>query len=186
MQTLKFNLSDRIAVEISGNDPLEIFPAAAFWLSLPTQCPKCQAPLVLEYTTPQTYKYYKLKCTGPTPHAVNLGQKQIDSSLYYDRAKTWETFRAGANEDDQAAATEANNAPAHQNAGGSWRSGTIVGINDLYTRCVALKLTAAERVKPADLGKYSDEQLSAARDFLKDLIANAPPATTKPDDDIPF
>lgn len=83
------------AVEIEGATPNELFPVAAFWLSLPTKCPLCQKPIILDYTTPKTFKYYKLKCTGTPAHCVNLGQKQADSSLYYDARKTWEVFRPG-------------------------------------------------------------------------------------------
>lgn len=176
MQTLKFTIGDRLQIEIAGNDPLEIWPAAAFWLSLPTVCPKCNAGLVLEYTTPQTYKYYKLKCTGPEHHAVNLGQKQDDRSLYYDRQKPWEPFRFGQTEDQAAAARESAAAPEHTNAPNSERGQLISRIQTRFQLCADKGIDGREKVKLDLLGKFTDEQLSKAADYLQKLL----------DDDIPF
>lgn len=197
MQTLKFNVGDRLSIELTGGDPREFWPAAAFWLSLPTACPLCASALVLEYTTPKTYKYYKLKCTGPTPHAVNLGQKIDDGSLYFDRSKTWETFRPGMNEDDHAAAAESAQAPAHANAPAGDKGKLIQTIREQYNACEIRRVKGYERVDLNKLGGQSIAELERCSNFLAGLLNGnalptsqpapaAPPVRRPVDDDIPF
>lgn len=184
MQTLKFTIGDRLQIEIAGNDPLEIWPAAAFWLSLPTACPQCNAGLVLEYKTPQSYKYYVLKCTGPLRHAVNLGQKQDDRSLYYDRTKPWEQFRPGLDNYQELEATAANGSttppatqPAeHANAPNSKRGELINRIQSRFKLCEEKGIEGRSKVKLELLGKFTDDQLQNAADYLQKQL----------DDDIPF
>lgn len=196
MQTLKFNLSSGVAIEISGDDPLQIWPAAAFWLSLPNACPICNASLVLEYTTPQTYKYYKLKCTGPTAHAVNLGQKQDDRSLYFDRSKPWENFRPGTNAEDHAATNESAQAPAHRNAPNGDKGKLIETIRIQHNACQIRRLKGFERVDVNKLGTQDVNELQRCSNYLAGLLngdalpGSQPPAdpVRRPinDDDIPF
>lgn len=103
MQKITINLP-LFSISIDGDSGLDLIPAAAFWLSLPTNCPECAKPLIFDFSTPKGYKYYKLKCTGTPPHCVNLGKKQGDGSLYYDASKHWELFRPGQHIDDAGAA----------------------------------------------------------------------------------
>ncbi len=203
MQTLKFNLSEKIAVEISGDNALDLWPAAAFWSSLPTTCPQCAAALVLEYTTPKTFKYYKLKCTGQTPHAVNLGQKTDDRSLYFDRSKPWEIFRPGMSEDDHAADRETAQAPAHVNEPTGDKGKLIETIREQYNACTIRRANGYERVDLNKLGGQSVAELERCSSYLAGLLngnalpSNSQPAQepapvappvrqSRPDDDIPF
>lgn len=94
------------SIEVAGNNEREVIEQAAFWLSLPTKCrfktgpdKFCGAPLVVDFMTPQGFKYYKLKCSAASPHCVNLGQKKETFELYFDSSKQWETFRPGQSND---------------------------------------------------------------------------------------
>jgi hypothetical protein len=95
MQKITLKLSESMSIEIDGQDAREIWPIAAFWQSLPTQCPVCRSTLSIEYRTPQSYKYYILKCSGTPAHSVNLGQRTDTNQLYFDRSKPWELFGRG-------------------------------------------------------------------------------------------
>lgn len=106
MQKITFNAAG-VAVELTGDNERDIFKQAAFWFSLPTECGLCKASLTFDYRTPQTFEYYSLKCTGPTPHVMNLGEKKSSHDLYFDRRKHWEPFRAGAVDEHDAAAANA-------------------------------------------------------------------------------
>lgn len=83
-------------IEISGEHETEIFKRAAFWSSLPTKCPHCERPLILNYRTPQTFEYYELRCTGDKViHCVNLGESKGSHNLYYDPKKQWYSYNVG-------------------------------------------------------------------------------------------
>lgn len=108
-------------VELTADNERDLIKQAAFWQSIPSKCPVCQKPVVFEYTTPQTYKYYKLKCTGDPSHSTNFGVKKEGSDLYYDAGKRWEVFLPGREGDrqDTPEQTPANNAGSGANAGGN-------------------------------------------------------------------
>lgn len=61
-----------------------IIEGVAFWQSLPTICPMpgCNAPLHFTVRHPQNFHYYGLRCEGPKPHEMNLGERKDGTSLY--------------------------------------------------------------------------------------------------------
>jgi len=107
-------------VEITGEHETDIFRPAALWQSLPVKCPLCGKPLILNYRTPKTYKYYELKCTGTPSHSVNLGESTTDHNLYFDPKKPWTTYQPNATETDRPATTttKPTEVPADRNESG--------------------------------------------------------------------
>lgn len=176
MQKITFKIGNRINVEVSGETPLDIFPTAAFWLSLPTQCPKCQADLILDYKTPKTFKYYVVRCVGETSHAVNLGQKQLDGSLYYDARKPWELWRPGQTEDDAAEHAQADAAPQHANAPDGERGKLIKQIHEQKNACQIRGIVEAERVNLNKVGGLTIDELRRCSTWLANLM-NPPKPT---------
>jgi hypothetical protein len=167
MQTLKI-IFQNYSVEIEGSDAREIWPAAAFWGSLPDRCPVCKSSLTFEFTTPKTFKYYKLKCTGEFPHCVNLGQRQDGGSLYFDRSKTWEVFRPGSNDDSDHAAQDE---PAQKEKVLSVEQHDLISeIKSLHAAGKSEGL-AVDRVDLSTLADKSVSQLNGVRNFLRDLIS---------------
>jgi hypothetical protein len=163
------------SVEIEGSDAREIWPAAAFWGSLPDHCPVCKSSLTFEFTTPKTFKYYKLKCTGEVPHCVNLGQRQDGGSLYFDRSKSWERFRPGSDDDSDHAAQDGG--PLRENERDQKEKVLSVEQHDLISEIKALHAAgkseglAVDRVDLSTLADKSVSQLTGVRNFLRDLIS---------------
>lgn len=171
MQKIILTLKNYV-VELDGNDPRDIWPAAAFWFSLPTECPVCHSPLTFEYTTPKTFKYYKLKCQGPTPHCVNLGQRQDGGSLYYDRSKTWEVFQPGRDDNaDQgpSAPEKALQDPANEIVNGD-RQALIDRICKQYADAKRRGL-AVDRVPIETIQDANETRLRGIANFLDDIIS---------------
>lgn len=80
-------------IEVTGEHETEVIKKAAFWLSVPDKCGKCQSPLTFGYKNPQgKYNYYQLVCSGPVRHSVNLGEKMDSHDLYFDSKKPWENY----------------------------------------------------------------------------------------------
>jgi hypothetical protein len=169
-------LNGSVRVEIDGNDPREIIPALAFWQSLPIECPVCHSSLVFEYTTPQTYKYYKLRCTGTTPHCVNLSQRSNDpAQFYFDRQKTWEIFRPGRPDGDGeelATPAAALPDPAHQNQPDGVRGSLIAQIRQLHTDAQAKGIYV--NLDLNKIGGQSEQQLQGVKNFLIGMIEKPP------------
>lgn len=188
MQKLLLKLSDRMSIEIEAETSQDVIRTAAFWQSIPTQCAVCQATLVFDYQTPQTYKYYKLKCTGPTPHTVNLSERTDHSGMYFDNRKTWDTWRAGQTEEQarDILTPPATLASPHPNAPDGERGRLINNVKRLFDDCRDRNVDGYGKVKLELLGKFSDQQLKAAADYLQGLLNNPPPKPKPADDDIPF
>jgi hypothetical protein len=193
MQKLTIQLSERMTIEIDGNDAREIWPAAAFWNSLPTICPLCSAELTLEFKTPKTYKYYVLKCTGPTPHSVNLGQKVDGGTLYFDRSKDWEVFRAGQDHESEPAAARGTDLGTNLNlaeyANRNFRQATppersrtfgpvdpavradrIAEVRRKYSQCGTLGRFAHKKIDISDLDRMTDAQIAAIDAHLARIV----------------
>lgn len=63
---------------------------------MPTECPRCGAPLRLTHRVvtsgKSTYNYYGLTCLGDDPHATDFGAYQDDErQLFYDAKRPWRT-----------------------------------------------------------------------------------------------
>lgn len=81
-----------LTIRATGESPKEVVRAVAAFQDLPTNCPRCGAPLRFTYRTAAKYAYYGLACNGETPHFVDLGQYQDDErELFYDHKKEWHT-----------------------------------------------------------------------------------------------
>lgn len=165
MQKLIIALSTGARIEIEGDTPQDIIRQAAFWQSLPTNCKVCNADLVFDYATPKTFKYYKLKCTGSTPHTVNLSEKTADHSMYFDRSKPWEVWRAGATEDDAADRNQAADLPEHPNAPGSPKGELIARVQRLVDSANAGGY--ALRIDVSNLGAKTGAQLEAIEKHIQ-------------------
>jgi hypothetical protein len=155
-------------VEISADHETDIIKKAAFWLSIPAKCSLCESPLVFSFETPQDYKYYKLRCTGPTPHAISLGEKKDTHDLYFDRSKKWEIWRVGQTEDQSAAAAETAKAPDHPNDPNSNRGKMLNRILELAKECKAKGLNPGD---VSNLGKRTDAELREIGVKLAGMIA---------------
>lgn len=175
MEKLTIKLNARLSVEIAGDKSQDVIRIASFWDSLPGECPLCKSPVRFEYTTPQTYKYYKLKCTGPVPHGVALSERQDGSGMYLDRSKAWEVWRAGHTEDQAAAVRESAATPEHANAPESARGKLIARIQRLFKLCAEKGIESRNKVKLETLGKFTDEQLEKAGDYLQRELDNDVP-----------
>lgn len=167
METLSIKLSPNMRIDISGDKSQDIIRTAAFWQSIPTTCPVCNAGLVFDYQTPKTYKYYKLKCTGPTPHTSNLSERMEGGGMYYDNRKEWQVWRVGVSEADglELGRTDAMQTP--QNAPGTERGDMIAEI----LRLVKLRQDEGKQVnlKLDDLGTRQTEGLAAMIRYLEGL-----------------
>ncbi len=184
MQKLILKLNDRTSIEIQGDESQDVIRIAAFWQSIPNQCPVCQASLVFEYSTPQIYKYYKLKCTGQTPHTVNLSERTDKTGMYFDNRKPWETWRAGAVE--ESAGNNAANGVADQGSSPvfSERASLIRAVKSVFDDCRDRNIPGYTKVDLNILGRFSDQQLRNAHAYLNNLLN--PPKPKDNGDDIPF
>jgi hypothetical protein len=193
MQKLTLKLNDRMSISIEGDKAQDLIRNAAFWQSIPDKCGICAASLVFDYQTPQTYKYYKLKCTGPTPHTVNLSERSDHSGMYFDARKPWETWRIGADDAGNNAAAagvagppaQATQPPEHPNSPNGERGKLIATVKRNYDDCRDRNIPGFDKVKLQILNRFTDEQLANAAAYLKNLLDNPKPKPAG-DDDIPF
>lgn len=170
MQTLKLSLP-LFSIEITGETERDLIRQAAFWLSIPHKCPVCSKPIVLDYATPKTYIYFKLKCTGETPHTVNLGEPvDKNKSLYYDTTKTWEKFRPGRHEDDQASASgPLTPDPASRSSSAGENVGTRRNsLIHLINKCKGDGINCG--LNPSDVGAMDENTLDTETTRLTALV----------------
>lgn len=167
MQKLSIKLSPFQTIDIEAEKSQDIIRVASFWQSLPTTCPKCSAGLVYEYSTPKTFKYYKLKCTGPEPHSVNLSERSDGSGMYFDNRKPWEIWRAGVSDDDAAEMNRSDAMADPANAPDTERGQMIAEI----LRLAAEKKAAGKTVnlKLDDLGSRQSPGLESMIKYLESL-----------------
>jgi hypothetical protein len=100
-QKLIIGIAPNITIEIDGNNAKEIIVQAAFWNSLPHECPLCNAPVQLFHRDPQDNDYYGLKCTGERPHQTNFGiYKELSKGLFYKGDKSWTDWIVGRDADE--------------------------------------------------------------------------------------
>lgn len=167
MQKLTIKLSPFQTVEISAETSQDVIRAAAFWQSIPIECPECKSPLVFDYQTPKTFKYYKLKCTGPTAHTTNLSERSDQSGMYYDNRKAWQVWRAGVTEADALESAAADAMADPTNAPGSERGKLIARVLELAAERVAEGKTV--NLKLDDLGSRQTPGLEAMVSYLEKL-----------------
>lgn len=141
-------------VEIAAEDERDIFKKAAFWLSLPTDCPVCGSSVVLDYRTPKTFKYYELKCTGTPAHKTNLGQPQDGGTLYLDASKPWELSHFQASDRD----------PGHTNPPTEQR-------RQITPNSAGLQTAPADPMPQVQYGEKAD--IGARKNVLIKLIKDA-------------
>lgn len=159
-------------VKISGENERDLIRQAAFWLSLPTKCPLCQATLALDYRTPKTFKYYTLKCNGSPAHSVNFGQAQADGSLYYDDKKPWEVFRPGQHAEELGTGTPqpALQAPSAQTQTAG--DGLAPKRNALIKLITEAKNAGIHsNLNPPDVGRLTEELLDSESVRIQKLIS---------------
>lgn len=97
MHRLELQLSTRMKITVEANDVKNLIKESILWSEVPAACPLCGAELGLLYRTPQTYEYFGLKCTGPTPHEITFGEyKDTSKGLYYNHANQWAESRRDA------------------------------------------------------------------------------------------
>lgn len=189
MQKLIIPLS-KFSVEIEAEHETDLFKKAAFWLSLPANCPICKSSLILDYRTPKTFEYYDLKCQGPRPHTVSLGESKGTHDLYFDSKKTW----TEAGSDRPVASPDASRDP---NAGGGVvvdvkpepeprpepkpaiqygaqadRSAKLNVLIKLISDCRSAGIVT--NLSPADVAKLSDEDIVRQTERIAALFANSP------------
>lgn len=151
-------------ITIEADNERELIKQAAFWQSIPPECPICHAPLTLNYRTPQTFEYYELKCTGNPSHSVNFGEAKNTHNLYFDAKKQWKTFSANAiDQADEAThtgpASTATPAPALSGprpptAAGSGENVSIGALKNQLIKLIGRSKDAGIRtgLLPADVG----------------------------------
>lgn len=99
MQNLSIRVSNTAQVTIQGQSAKELVKAAAFWASIPPDCPICGAEIFFTYRTPRDYEYFGLKCRGTPAHETNFGEHKEEAKGLYYKANGWgEAYARG--EDD--------------------------------------------------------------------------------------
>jgi len=91
MITIKTKIGGSV-VEVAADKMIHAIQGAAFFMELPTKCPRCgDENLRFTYRkTKEGYHYYGMACGRG--HSTSFGQKQEDSTLFYKRNETWQTY----------------------------------------------------------------------------------------------
>ncbi len=189
MQKINFKLNDRTSIEVEAEKSQDVIRILAFWQSIPSECQICKASLVFDYQTPQTYKYYKIKCTGPESHSANLSERQDLSGMYFDRTKTWTVWRTenpAVAESHAATPTTALTAAEHPNEPFGDRGKLIQRVKAIFDACRDRNIDARNKVNLDSLGRFSDAQLVNAATYLQMILDNPQPKPKPVDPDIPF
>lgn len=85
-------------ITIQSNDDKELFKKAAFWQSLPTECPIDGSAVRLEHRNPSDYDYYSVVSTGQVKYEFKLGQHQTGGTLF--AKNQWTYFNPDATGQD--------------------------------------------------------------------------------------
>ena len=77
-------------VTVDGETAKDAIREAAFFQSLPEECPVCSSGLRFDYRVAQEYKYFELLCERGHKH--QLGQHRDGEGLFYNAQKPWQEF----------------------------------------------------------------------------------------------
>lgn len=84
MIKLQVTIPGNILMEITAEDPKEVFRQVSFWGSLPHICPIDGYPTRLEHRNHDDNDYYEVVSTGPVPWRRKCGiRKDKDQSLFF-------------------------------------------------------------------------------------------------------
>jgi hypothetical protein len=92
------------AVEATFSSVKEMIEQAAFFGSLPTECPVCGASVFFDYyvTKEKQFKYYGMRCTSLPAHQTQFGQNKNMVDVFYKGPDSWkEAHRHGGGERDE-------------------------------------------------------------------------------------
>lgn len=171
-------------IEVSAEHETELIKKAAFYLSLPKECPKCKQALIFNYRTPQTFEYYELKCIGTPSHSFNLGESKGTHDLYYDPQnpkKQWNEYNPNRTNEPEAAqdrnplsassASNANPPSFGGNANIGARKNTLL---KLITDCRNTDTNSGLTV--GDVGSLGIDDVNAHIERITAILNNRPAA----------
>jgi len=94
---LHAKLTNSLQCKVASDDLKEAIELMAFFQALPTQCPVCGHPTILTFRSPDKFKFWGMKCTGPTTHETTFGQKKESGQLFYKENEPWKIVNVNRN-----------------------------------------------------------------------------------------
>jgi len=92
---VQVSIGDRIKATVTGEDVKRVIEEAAFFSELPPTCPLCDATTAFLFRNPKEFTYYGMRCSGPTAHECNFGQRRDGSGLFYKGKDSWDKAYVG-------------------------------------------------------------------------------------------
>lgn len=91
MIEIQVKVGGKSLTKVSGDDLKKVFEEAAFFQSLPSVCPRCQAAYRLAHRKHEGNHYYTLICDNG--HQSGLGQHKDGGNLFYKYRDPWQTWQ---------------------------------------------------------------------------------------------